>query len=396
MNVSLPVGDTNVTMTRDSSMILRPVLVSHISLNSQNHEISMIRWDEWGSYPTRGKPIRGYRCRFYPCIRTSKASVSIGRLEEEVLEETTNFDFVGQTLNEVGGDSSITSVADLHCLDHEDQRQTLKRLGYQFDSTTRWLPYEVYLFNGTLKQSVFQQETTRNPCNRISSDQNLDLCNGTLMTEKALGIVPEKCIYNFWGNSMRSLGMMFWGMFAQAKLREVPLYPPRYDSSETLAAVRGAGSGQGSLEDVQGVMRNISDSLTTYVRQTGDKRFSDPAVGKMYKTSTCIQISWLWIVFPTAIVALLLIFFIWMVLYSRISQSQLRTQWGSQSSTPPIHDFKSSASTFLFHGFDEESLNSLKDVGATNGERELEKCAKEITVKFVATDQGWKLSSVDS
>ena len=62
---------------------------------------------------------------------------------------------------------------------------------------------------------------------------------------------------------------------------------------------------------------------------------------------------------------------------------------------PPIHDFKSSALTFLFHGIDQESLRHIEDVGASNQESELEKRAKDVTVKFVATDQGWKLSSVN-
>jgi hypothetical protein len=50
----------------------------------------------------------------------------------------------------------------------------------------------------------------------------------------------------------------------------------------------------------------------------------------------------------------------------------------------------------LFHGLDSESLSKMEDIGSSNQEKELEKSAKKITVKLVATDQGWKLSSVDS
>jgi len=61
----------------------------------------------------------------------------------------------------------------------------------------------------------------------------------------------------------------------------------------------------------------------------------------------------------------------------------------------PIHDFKSSALTLLFHGLDKDSLDSMADVGSTNREKELKKLSKKTKVQLVPTEQGWKLSTTN-
>lgn len=94
-------------------------------------------------------------------------------------------------------------------------------------------------------------------------------------------------------------------------------------------------------------------------------------------------------------VALLLIFFAWMVIQTRISQSKLRRQSAAHNSVPAIHDFKSSASTFLFHGVSRETLQQEESVGISNQEKELENRAEELTVRFLATQQEWKLTAVN-
>jgi hypothetical protein len=81
--------------------------------------------------------------------------------------------------------------------------------------------------------------------------------------------------------------------------------------------------------------------------------------------------------------------------YSRVSQLQRQKRWTDLGSIPPVYDFKSSALDLLFHGLDSETLRYLQDTSASNHEKELEERAKEVTVRLVATNEGWKLSSVD-
>jgi hypothetical protein len=134
-----------------------------------------------------------------------------------------------------------------------------------------------------------------------------------------------------------------------------------YSGAEALAVLLNAGSGNGTLADLQGVLSNMTGTLTTYMRQAGQPGFSEPAVGKMYDYNSCIQVRWAWSSYAAAMVCLLLIFFVWMVVHSRINQSQLRRQWTSEGVAPPVHDFKSSALSILFHRLNQESLRHMDD-----------------------------------
>lgn len=379
-NVTLPLQFGNLTLEHRGSD--GSAMVS----SSSGGDVDMIRWT--GSDESGTETFRAYHCNLFPCIKTFEASISKARLEESVVEETGMVFSLVAPLNHA-------SAADLHCLDNLGQREILKRLGYQFEDTTRWLPYNVSLDEGTTEHPVYAQDTSDNPCKRAPGNQYPDLCTGGLMTNKALEAVPAQCIYNIGTTATNSLETnLFPGMFEGVVTMDFYQHPV-FSGTDALAAIYIAGSETGTLEDVQGIMRNMTDAITTHMRQAGDEGFSEPAAGEMYDSITCILVRWGWLSYAVTVVGLLLVFFAWMVVYARIDQSRLRSQWTSDNSVPSIYDFKSSALTVLFHGLNGQSLTHMEDVGASNRERDSEKKAKEVTVKFVATNQGWKLSSVD-
>jgi hypothetical protein len=61
-----------------------------------------------------------------------------------------------------------------------------------------------------------------------------------------------------------------------------------------MTALFNAGSGNGTLEDVQGVLNNMINTLTTHMRQAGQPGFREPAVREMNDYTSCIQTRWAW------------------------------------------------------------------------------------------------------
>ena len=385
-DVSLPRGNTAfVTLTR-GGVACGQIDIALQSFGYSEDEVDIIRWNE----RSKDDSITGYRCRFYPCVKTYRANVTTGRIVEEVVEETSDDVF---SLHLPSASENVWSTADLDCLDSPDQRKMLKKLGYRFNDTTRWLPYNISLVDGTVDRPVYTQRIYgSDPCEKEDVRQFPELCNGNKMSAKAHKAVPARCIYNIGYNQVREVyQLMIRPMFTG----QVQYLTYSGDGAEALKAVYFAGTGNGTLKDVQDIVRSITDSFTTHMRQAGQKGSSEPAVGVMYTDASCIQVRWAWLAHAALVVGLLVIFFVWMVVYGRVSQLQLQKQWTDQDSVPPVYDFKSSALDLLFHGLDGETLRHLQGTGASNQEKELEQRAKEVTVRLVATEQGWKLSSID-
>jgi hypothetical protein len=161
---------------------------------------------------------------------------------------------------------------------------------------------------------------------------------------------------------------------------------PAQFGQEAFLAVWNAGSGNGTLDDFTGLIKNISDAVTTHLRLNGEDYQSDAAHGEVHYNTVCIRVHWPWVAYSGAVVGLTLLFFAWVVL-------QARREDEGVGNTP--HDFKSGALTVLFHGLDDSSRRKLADAGSTNQQKELPKVSKHMKVHLVPTQSGRKLSTAD-
>ena len=260
----------------------------HALVSRGGREVNVIRWDGRSLFPTANETIRAYRCRLYPCIKTFEADISRSQIKETVVEETDTA--LSDTVLENFDLSN--PVADLTCLDNPDQRNILKQLGYQFDNATRWLPYNVSLGAGTAEHPVLAPTVNNNPCNKAPGNQFPNLCSGNQMTTKALKTIPARCIYTIKILTMNTLYEYVRKLFTGTVSTNSYGLPDYGDGMQGVVALYNAGSGNGTLEDLQGIMRNVTDALTTYIRQAGDEGFSEPAIGDMSDYATCVQVRW--------------------------------------------------------------------------------------------------------
>jgi hypothetical protein len=184
-------------------------------------------------------------------------------------------------------------------------------------------------------------------------------------------------------------GDLFKGGLTAYRLED----PPALFGSDPLLAIWHAGSGNGTLEDFSGLIKNISDTVTMRVREHGNVYQSKPALGEVHYNTVCISVQWPWIAYSGAIVVLTLLFFALVVLQTGRDQSRLLEMWKSGDAPATLHDFKSSPLIVLFHGLDETSQRELAHIGRTNHQKEMEQVSKQTKVQLVATEQGWKLST---
>lgn len=168
------------------------------------------------------------------------------------------------------------------------------------------------------------------------------------------------------------------------------------EGPEPLQAIWHAGSGNGTFEDFRGIVENVTNQLTVHVRQHGEEGLSDFVQGEVHYSTVCLQVNWQWLAYPCAVVALTLLFFVWMVIQAQKDQSRLHKTWAGEGIPNPFHNFKSSSLAVLFHGLDPNSLKQLADIGSTNRQKELAKMSKHTKVQLVPTEQGWKLATANS
>ena len=95
--------------------------------------------------------------------------------------------------------------------------------------------------------------------------------------------------------------------------------------------------GNVSLESLNSTFQNISQSITTYMRETGNANHSEPAGGNVLRGETCLEVHWGWLALPAALVVLTLLFFIVMIIQTRPTGNRAQI-------------WKSSPLALIYHG----------------------------------------------
>ncbi|KAF1844329.1 uncharacterized protein K460DRAFT_369193 [Cucurbitaria berberidis CBS 394.84] len=333
------------------------------------------------------KTYVAYSCKISPCVRSYSAEI-----RNSLLKETQESEHMLPRNLMFGA----YRVADLDCL-QDDKKQQLSEMGYDLAKDPRWLPYNVSVsYNVTEKRTKFRGSCQFMPKDKVDKycDKNKPGAGaeGILLNDDAAQIVPAECVYSMTDIAGNALNENLFKDLFKGEIQEYGTRsPPALFGNESMMAIWHAGSGNGTLEDISGLMKNISDSLTTHIRQHGHANLSQPARGEVHYNTVCIRVQWAWLIYSGAAVVLTLLFFVWVVVQAKLDQSQLRKIWEGEGMHAPFYDFKSSALALLFHGLDDNSRRELEEVGSTS---EMEKISKDVKIQLVATEKGWKLATV--
>ena len=137
--------------------------------------------------------------------------------------------------------------------------------------------------------------------------------------------------------------------------------------------------GNVTFDRVDETFQNISDSITSFIRQSKFSNWSNPAEGVTMRDQVCLSVRWPWLVLPAVLVLLTVIFFIAIIVDTRPTGNRA-----------PI--WKSSPLALLLHGFE------LPNKPAANIDElnDMEELAKGIIVRFSSTDGGLKFVEFNS
>jgi hypothetical protein len=346
-------------------------------------------------------------CQSYICAREFNASVSEGHLQEIELSRTTIWTNMNSFFTY---QDSYRNAIRLSCLTSE-QRGKLKSYGYDITPEMTWVPYNGSVTDPTDRDQwpMVTRAVDRDgltyvyyASNRttVVFDYRTDTRHSFIKAtneDTIASIVPQECIYGFepgmagdvqrtslmpsldgqYGWQRQNLGSSSNSSRYLGKLGPV---------SEVMAKL--SRNKNVEFGDVEKVYMDATSALDRFARQAGNAKFSAPANGTIYSKSTCLRLNEGWFAVPAAFTALLLLFFLTLVLETVPTQRA--------SADQQLHNFKASPLALLFHGFDDNTLSGLDRQSASDDRKELEKLAKTMRVRLVRSQDGWKFSEDDT
>ncbi|KAL9616773.1 MAG: hypothetical protein Q9160_008398 [Pyrenula sp. 1 TL-2023] len=302
------------------------------------------------------RPYSAARCHLYPCVKTYEVTdIVSGDLHEHQLSNDADWPLNGgfglQT------QQFYMSSVDMSCINNQ-QKQALRDVGYQFPDSAQYIPYNV------------SYDSVNYPSKPWAST-NFD----PLLSNTTLQIVPPECIYSASSKAENALFDLYSNLFT-GNVTQVP--GVAYSQSE--AAQQLFLGGNATFDTISDTFHNMSVAMTKVVRMNGVQGRSDPVIGQMHRSETCVDVQWYWVIFPGSLVVLTLIFFIGVLVQTR-----------PQDETSE-HNYKSSALALLFHGLEPKTVR--RGLGAKGRTSAMAKEAKGIYVKLgqsgTGAERGWR------
>lgn len=301
-------------------------------------------------------------CSLAPCVRTYTSTVEDGQLYETSTSTSNN------TLSSWGymitapGDSfwaPYASMVDTTCLS-DYERLSLVKDGYYLDPSTRWLAYN-------LTFDLDPSDCRNNPslqCWRAPGD-----------TSFPQSMLVNECLYVFDNLFVGDLWADYLDDFFNGTIEGEPIGFGAIDvikGPQSLQTIYNYGNV--TFDRVNEIFQNISNSMTSFIRQSNNLNWSNPAEGVTMRDQVCLSVRWPWLALPAVLVLLTVIFFVAMIVDTRPTEDRA-----------PI--WKSSPLALLFHGFELPN----KQAADIHERDDMEELAKGITVRFSSTDGGLKL-----
>lgn len=260
-----------------------------------------------------GEPL-AYGCALFWCVQEISASVTAGKYHEDVIKTWSN-----ASLRNSGCDKDDVCVCDTNVIGNH----ILSLVGNLDDLTYNTTNFSV----GVATQATFEQFLG-------------NFFTGSVST------------------SMAQSDLSFSSDFMAA------LVPSRSSSAN------GEGT---TLTNVPELINNISQSMTTRMRQSARTDPNAQILGDAYELDSFVQVRWKWLALPLALLLLTLVFLL----------AAIRT-----SAQAKVLPWKSSSIALLFHGLSEDRREAGRWV---ERRAELHEIAGGMQVQLVRTDKGWRL-----
>ncbi|KAK8225842.1 hypothetical protein HDK90DRAFT_68222 [Phyllosticta capitalensis] len=347
--LSLPSGvrlDEWLTSSHLSGTVLNATGVANKGMESFAFEALMLQADEScktnnkdHSYPcsSHGHSRRksfAIRCSLEPCVKTYHANVS-------------RFDYQET------------------CLKSE-------RLGPYSHSAV--LANKTTLRKGTWEDCKPSKEETRTNTFQYQKRTTDDYTTWNFTLEEPLWYPPD-CVWVFGYNANRTIRRFLYSQLEGSVSIAAKAAEP---SSELLWMKNLWRNGTADMNTVHASMEGLALAMTSQMRQSPDPteklRF---VTGTVYDSVTCVEVRWIWLLYPFIALFLTVIFLALAIFQGRATHQ------------PWHNDWKSSSLALLFHGLEPETREKY---GPVPKQKDMIEAAEKIRVQLVQGEEGWRFS----
>lgn len=190
-------------------------------------------------------------------------------------------------------------------------------------------------------------------------------CGGVLTHD------PNYCLWNFGFDAASALHAYLSNLFGGDSIYSGPLSDTQTGFFGTPWQMRLFSNGNATLESANIYMEGLANAITSVIRQHGDTPSAEYAHGIGFGLRTCINVRWVWLALPLALIVLTVVFLLMTILSTR--------SWNMT--------WKSSPLALLFHGLDttsQERYGEMMDLPA------MEDTAQKIQAKLALSETGLK------
>lgn len=313
---------------------------------------------------------RGYgyaSCDFKPCVRTYEAQIVNGDFQERVTG-TTFFDVL-RNAGSAGywfDAATVFALMNLTCIS-ETEKDKLREWNYQIDDSDMWLNYDMIggkvKFANTSEAPQFEQELVNRGC--------LYAANRNLYFD-----LESHMVRNYQNNTLTSVdGDVSY-------IQGTPLLQAIFNY------------GDFSFERIRSILDNMTQSLTNELRMnpgindtavdlTGHKynitAAKAPVIGRMYTTTTCIEVQWIWLTLPIVVTVLTIVFFVGVLFSCRHLPADIKT-------------WKTSSLPYIFFGPYTSDVGVRSPVAsATQSDRELKAVGSRTKTRLLVEKDGFSV-----
>jgi hypothetical protein len=189
-------------------------------------------------------------------------------------------------------------------------------------------------------------------------------------------LVSQKCVYKFDPQSFRDVGYFLWNNFNASIITEGDV------SGGVSIAQAFYDAGNANFDGIRTTFESTAQSMTIHIRHVGNTSHSAPALGQVIRQETCVQVQWIWLTFPAAVVLMLVVFFGAMI-------------WQTGRDVHRVHGWKSSTLALIYHGLDRE-VQDRPGYGVLVRDRDMEEEARRMQVRLRPTKKGWLFEEEDT
>ncbi|KAF2807575.1 uncharacterized protein BDZ99DRAFT_478137 [Mytilinidion resinicola] len=284
-------------------------------------------------------------CRITPCVKTYNSSMTNTVLNETVLSTAPM------------GANAIADTFDPSFMSYLLATTQTLRNGQRENCT----PVPAMLFNTTDTYDVINSEFV------VVSTANIDAAPNRILVVDNGTLWPKECVWQF-------------GLYSDRAIRDQLIA-----DFDNLTIQQGGGTtgigllnarklwenGYANFSSVNQIMSDLTDTMTSTIRQRGNEGSGGWAPGDVTVRFTCVQVRWAWFSFPAVLVGLATVFLVILILQSPGGMAE-RT-------------WKSSSLAVLFCALDD----AMKIAGRFELTREeMLRLAKTTTAQLVQDEEG--------